>query len=101
MQATYRMERLRREHHRSSEDAERDAYQNMKRGLSVVYVLIDKIQPLEVIGFYTLSSATIELGHLPTEWIKLYPKYPLVSVALLERLGISTTIQGQRIGSAL
>ncbi|POB12039.1 hypothetical protein CO251_01060 [Sulfobacillus sp. hq2] len=40
-------------------------------------------------------------SHLPTQWIKLYPKYPLVPVALLGRLGISTTIQGQGIGSAL
>lgn len=68
MPATYRMEKLRREHHRasfSSGDAELDrwfhqyAYQNMKRGVSVVYVLIDTIQPLEVSGFYTLSAATI------------------------------------------
>ena len=110
MQAKYRIEKLRREHSRalfSSGDPELDrwfhqyAYQNMKRGVSVVYVLIDKIQPLEVIGFYTLSAATIELGHVPAEWIKLYPKYPLVPVALLGRLGISMTIQGQGIGSAL
>lgn len=110
MTRPYRIEKLRRDHHRAtftSGDSAMDrwvrqyAYQNMKSDVSVVYVLVKTIDPLEVIGFYTLSAATVELEDLPPEWKKFYPKYPEVPVALLGRLGISATTQGHGLGSSM
>lgn len=110
MARPYRIEKLRRDHHRAtftSGDLMIDrwvrqfAYQNMKSGVTVVYALVNVAHPLEMLGFYTLSAATVQLGHLPPEWAKRYPKYPDVPVALLGRMGMLTSLQGHGLGSAL
>ncbi len=110
MALPYRIEKLRRDHHRAtfaSGDSAMDrwmhqyAYQNMKSGVSVVYVLVEAAHPLQVMGFYTLSAATVELANLPPEWMKFYPKYPEVPVALLGRLGMAIGVEGHGLGSAL
>jgi len=53
-----------------------------------------------VIGYYTLTVASVIHKDAPSRIIKGLPKYP-VPVALLARLAVSKDFQNQRIGSGL
>ena len=51
-------------------------------------------------GFYTLSSLSIELEQLPQKLAKKLPKHP-VPAALIGRLAVTHTAQGCGIGKML
>ena len=53
-----------------------------------------------VLGYYTLSSHSIERHSLPEEVIKKLklPKYELIPTTLMGRLAVDLKYQGQRIG---
>lgn len=72
--------------------------QDTKRNIAAPFVLLNENQ---VIGFYTLSASSVNLGDLPAELIKKLPKYPLVPVALLGRLAVDKNYQGQGLGDFL
>lgn len=72
--------------------------QDAKRNIAAPFVLLNENQ---VIGFYTLSASSVNLGDLPAELIKKLPKYPLVPVALLGRLAVDKNYQGQGLGDFL
>lgn len=73
------------------------AKQNDERGLGRTFVLMDGA---EVIGFYTLSSAQIKFGHLPSSLSKRLPRYPIPAIRLA-RLAVSKNHQGKGMGSLL
>ena len=54
----------------------------------------------EVVGFYTLSAASIERTSLPTSVARRLPRYP-VPVALIGRLAVDRRRRGRGLGSAL
>ena len=60
---------------------QRYARQDIKRGVARVFVATAEPQPAEVLGFYTLSAASIAADTLPENWRKRLPRYP-VPVAL-------------------
>ena len=70
---------------------QRYARQDIKRGVARVFVATAEPQPAEVLGFYTLSAASIAADTLPENWRKRLPRYP-VPVAAGDRV---------RLGSAL
>jgi predicted N-acetyltransferase YhbS len=73
------------------------ALQNQQSDSSKTYVAcVDN----NVIGYYTLTVASVIHQDAPPRIIKGLPKYP-VPVALLARLAVSRDFQGQRIGSGL
>ena len=53
-----------------------------------------------VAGFYTLSAASVAAETLPEAWRKKLPRYP-VPAALLGRLAVAQSAQGQGLGSIL
>ena len=55
----------------------------------------------KVLGYYTLSSASLPLQDIPEQHRKKLPKYPFVPAILLGRLAIDKTAQGQGLGSKL
>ncbi|BAY08764.1 GCN5-related N-acetyltransferase [Calothrix sp. NIES-2098] len=73
------------------------ALQNQQSDSSKTYVAcLDNT----VIGYYTLTVASVIHQDAPPRIIKGLPKYP-IPVALLARLAVSKDFQDQRIGSGL
>lgn len=79
---------------------QRYAKQDIKRGVARVFVATPADQGSVVAGFYTLSAASIASEQLPETLRKKLPRYP-VPAALLGRLAVSETAQGQGLGSIL
>jgi len=76
------------------------AGQDIRRRISRVFVAVLPDNPKEVMGFYTLSSLSIELEQLPQKLAKKLPKHP-VPAALIGRLAVTHTAQGCGIGKML
>jgi GNAT superfamily N-acetyltransferase len=55
----------------------------------------------KVLGFYTLSAASISVDELPPDLMKRLPRYGHQPVTLLGRLAVDTSVRGQGIGEFL
>ncbi len=77
------------------------ANQDIKRKLSVCFVLIDP--KTEIIkGYYTLSNNSISKDFIPLKLRKKLPEsYSLIPMILLGRLAIDKKFQGSGIGKIL
>lgn len=73
----------------------RNARQEMDKDVAVPYVLVRTDNPEEIIGFYTLSSATIKLTDIPLDLQKRLPRYPDVPATLLGRMAVDVRYQRQ------
>lgn len=62
------------------------ARKDAERGVGVAFVMVDDASPKTVIGYYTLSSFSIELTSLPEDMQKKLPRYPSVPATMLGRL---------------
>lgn len=78
----------------------RRASQDQKRNVAQVFVTADE-PGRRVIGFYTLSTLSIDLGHLPDDLARRLPKYSEIPAALLGRLAVDQNFQGQGVGEHL
>jgi len=72
--------------------------QDTKRKLTVCYVLED--EKSNVIGYYTLSTSSIELNDIPAP-LKNSLKYNEIPVVILGRLAVDLGSQGNKIGQTL
>ena len=88
----------------SSGDAELDRFfhkfasQNQfQLHIGTTYVAVHE---REILGFFTLSSTSITIEHLPRSARKRLPRYPLPALRLA-RLAIAQKSQGQGIGKQL
>ncbi len=79
---------------------QRQAGQDNKRNISRVYVAVQPDNMEKVIGYYTLSSLSIELKNLPEKLIKKLPKHP-IPAALIGRLAVAVFAQGNGVGRVL
>ena len=79
---------------------QRQASQDVKRRAAVVYVLT---QPGEgrVVGYYTLSAASVRLTDLSEETQKKLARYPNVAASLIGRLAVDEGYKGQGWGAQL
>lgn len=75
------------------------AQQDLKRSLAVPYVLCE--DGSSIIGFYTLSAVSIDVGALPSDIAKQLPRYPSIPATLIGRLGVDERYQGQSFGKRL
>ncbi|CAB5141491.1 hypothetical protein D3OALGA1CA_3882 [Olavius algarvensis associated proteobacterium Delta 3] len=78
----------------------KQAKQDMKRRFSRVFVASEPDKPKAVLGYYSLSTLSIELKKLPAKLARTLPKHP-VPAALIGRLAVSNAAQGQGIGKIL
>jgi GNAT superfamily N-acetyltransferase len=79
----------------------RQANQDVKRKLSVCFVLIDNDTD-KIIGYYTLSSNSISNDLIPDSLKKKLPKsYLSLPTILLGRMAIDKDSQGKGIGKIL
>lgn len=80
----------------------KQASQDIKRKVSTVFVLIDDVDPkLNVLGYYTLSSYTVEIENLDQSFAKSLPRYPQLPATLLGRLAIDSQHKGKGFGAAI
>jgi ribosomal protein S18 acetylase RimI-like enzyme len=78
----------------------KEASQYKRRGLAVTYVLTEN-DTTTVMGYYTLSSASVNLELLPPEIQKKLPRYPTVPATLLGRLAVDKKHQKKDLGELL
>ena len=74
------------------------AVQHQDKRLSATRVLID--QDRAVAGFYTMATRQVDFGDLPSDLARKLPRRAL-PVAILAWLGVSVTLQGQKLGDLL
>lgn len=78
----------------------KQANQDIKRRISRVFIAASAAEPNDILGFYTLSSLSIELNQLPTDLARKLPRHP-IPAALLGSLAVSRAHQGYGIGKML
>ena len=74
------------------------AAQHRKKNIAAVRVLIDRSAPTLIMGYYTLSAATVEARELGNA--KGLPRYAIPCI-LLGRLAVDSRYQGQGVGGVL
>ncbi len=78
----------------------KQASQDVKRNLSVCFVLSDESNIVK--GYYTLSNASIKKDLLPKVTTKRFPRsYKDLPVTLLGRLAIDTSTKGNGFGELM
>jgi GNAT superfamily N-acetyltransferase len=78
----------------------RQANQDIKRQISRVFIARRRQNETRVLGYYTLSTLSIELSCLPDELAKKLPRHP-IPAALIGRLAVDISAQGKGIGKLL
>jgi GNAT superfamily N-acetyltransferase len=76
------------------------AVQQSKKGVATVRVLTDTKNPKEILGYYSLSAAQVDVSVLSEELRKKLPRYP-VPCFRMGRLACSKIHQGKGIGRLL
>ena len=77
------------------------ANQDLKKRASVCYVRTNEVSK-EIIGYYTLSNATIPLEFLPDAKRKKFPQsYIQIPATLIGRLAVDLKYKGQGYGEEL
>ncbi len=62
------------------------AMQDVKRKASAVFMLVDRSDPMRIIGFYTLCATSVALSELPEDVTKKLPRDPEIPAILVGRL---------------
>lgn len=78
----------------------KQARQDVKRRVSRVFVATQPEHPSTIVGYYTLSTLSIELSLLPENLARRLPRHP-IPAALLGRLAVSRVAQGGGVGRLL
>lgn len=76
------------------------AGQESRKGITAVYIMREKIS-MRVIGYYTLSSCSIQLSSLTEDIKKKLPRYEALPAALIGRLAVDMSFRGRRIGEQM
>jgi GNAT superfamily N-acetyltransferase len=108
-QSHYRVEPLGQQHNRkafSSGVEPLDRYlrerarQDARRRVAAPFVLCEG-QSYVVLGYYTLSALSIDVGAWPEDVARKLPHYPVVPATLLGRLAVDTSLRGKGMGEYL
>ena len=78
----------------------KQAGQDIKRSISRVFVAEQPGNSKEVMGYYSLSTLSIELNQLPENLARKLPRHP-IPAALIGRLAVRKSAQGYGIGKML
>lgn len=78
----------------------KQAKQDIKRRISRVFVATTPKHPDTIVGYYTISTLSIELSQLPEVLARKLPRQP-VPAALIGRLAVAQHAQGQGVGKML
>ncbi len=76
------------------------ATQDIRRGVASAFVAVATGAPAQILGFFTLSAASIVPADLPTDTAKRLPRHP-VPAALIGRLAVDRSAAGRGLGAIL
>ena len=76
------------------------ARQDAEKRVAAAFVLIEP-PANQVLGYYTLSSSSIDVGQIPADLAKRLPKYPSLPVTLLGRLASDVSLKSKGAGDLL
>jgi predicted GNAT family N-acyltransferase len=76
------------------------AGQDARRRVAAAFVLVEDDDP-RVLGYYTLSAFTVDIGSWPDDVARKLPRYPRVPATLLGRLAIAEGLPGKGAGEYL
>lgn len=79
---------------------QRQARQDSESKVAAVFVGVNPPDS-KVLGFYSLSSSSINASDVPPDLAKKLPRYPHLPVTLLGRLAIDQLCQGKGLGQFL
>ena len=108
-QTDYRVEALDKQHDRKGfscgvEPLDRylkeQAGQDAKKRVAAPFVLC-KAKSNIVLGYYTLSALSIDVGAWPEDVVRKLPRYPVVPATLLGRLAVDKRLRGKGMGEYL
>jgi predicted GNAT family N-acyltransferase len=71
------------------------AAQHRAKGIATTFVLVDSESPSKILGYYSLSAASLEFARLTEADRKGLPAYPIPAVRI-GRLATSVSARGQR-----
>ncbi|SDR30567.1 Acetyltransferase (GNAT) family protein [Rhizobiales bacterium GAS113] len=83
-----------------NEYLDRYARQNHDSGGAKTFVAVPPVDPVRVMGFYSISRGTVEFARVPARLTKKLGRYD-VPVFRLGRLAIDRSMQGQGLGGDL
>jgi len=78
----------------------KQAGQDIRRSISRVFIASLPDRPKAVVGYYSLSTLSIELSQLPEKLARKLPKHP-IPAALIGRLAVSKNASGYGVGKML
>jgi hypothetical protein len=70
------------------------AGQDVKRKAAAVFVLVERVAPQRVLGYYALCATSVELSALPVDWTRKLPRFPEIPAILLGRRARDTSYPG-------
>ena len=73
--------------------------QDIRRRVTACFVALTDED--RVAGYYTLATASLLLGDLPTELAKKLPRYPSLPTVRMGRLAVDQNFKAQGLGGAL
>ncbi len=77
------------------------ASRDVRNKIAAVFVLMPRVRPECVAGYYALSSQEIDIRDLPPELTNRIGKYSRIPATLIGRLAVDRSLQGQGLGEVL
>lgn len=77
------------------------ASQDLKRRAAVAYVMTAPEEPGRILGYYTLSAASVQLSDVAEKDRKKLARYPEVPASLVGRLAVDERQKGRGLGGIL
>ena len=72
----------------------------MRRGVASLFVAVAPDHPARILGYFTLSAASVDASDLPPDTAKRLPRYP-IPAALLGRLAVDQSFARRGLGGIL
>jgi predicted N-acetyltransferase YhbS len=79
----------------------RRARKEIDAGVAACFVATETEGGSQIVGYYTLSAATITRTSLPETLVKKLPRYPELPAILLGRLAVAADSHGKGVGTRL
>jgi predicted GNAT family N-acyltransferase len=76
------------------------AAQHRTKGIATTFVVVDSVRPTKILGYYSLSAATLLFDQLTDVDRKGLPTYPIPAVRI-GRLAAAVSARGQGLGELL
>ena len=79
---------------------QQQATQDIRKKVATVFVAVEK-DGTTIVGYYTLSMASVPVNDLPGDLARRMPRYPSLPAIRLGRLAVNQNIRGEGLGSYL